>query len=139
KQAHLHTALAEALLKQPQGAAEAEKVLAAAIRALGPSPHLRMMHGKALLAMGKVDEAIVEYRAAMGGTAEGEAQNPEARAALGAALAQKRVYDEAKAHLEGAASPLVAGPSAHAAALTALGPGHQAAAEGEQACAARNR
>src|SRR5690606_38711436 len=133
QQAHLHTALAEALLKQPQAAAEAEKVLAAAIRALGPSPHLRMMHGKALLAMGKVDEAIVEYRAAMGGTAEGEAQNPEARAALGAALAQKRVYDEAKAHLEAAASALVARPSALAAALTDLGRVYQATSEAEKA------
>src|SRR5690606_23959149 len=56
QQAHLHTALAEALLQQPRGAAEAEKVIAAAIKALGPSPRLRMMHGKTLLALGKVDE-----------------------------------------------------------------------------------
>ncbi len=133
QQAYLHTTLAEALLKQPQGAAEAEKVVAAAIRALGPSPRLRMMHGKALLAAGKVDEAIVEYRAAMGGTAEGQAQNPEARAALGAALAQKRVYDEAKAHLEASITALVARPSALAAALTDLGRVYQATSELEKA------
>ena len=131
--AQFHMTLAQALLDKPGREAEAAQALETALKTMGDSPKLLLLHGHALRRQGKLDQAIAEYAKAMGEPKDGRIRSPEARAAMGAALLEKKDVARARTELETAVRELVAHKSLMAMALTELGRVYQAANEADRA------